>query len=207
MARARKASDDVYNARRRFRRQAERYEKKAAKATGVERSRYLAQARAAIGKALGTYQGEEKAQGAVKRAAERLGVEELPVTARNVGKARESELQRLMRQSKQTLASAGRAATRDEMAREILKTGNIGSRFYGGLVGVWDGTPESRQHPDRAILDYFNAKSIMDVLEQMEEAGIDIYSPLENDEEYVSIQLNVQKFVLQSRGMDEESVL
>lgn len=206
-SRPRKASDDVYNARRRFRRQAERYEKKAAMAMGVEKSRYLAQARAAIGKALETYQGKQKPQGAVKAAAQRLGVEALPVSMRNAGKVRESELQRLMRQSRETLASVGRKATRDQVAREILKTGNIGSRFYGGLVQVWDATEETRRHPDRAILDYFKADSIMDVLEDMEAAGIDIYSPIENDTEYKSIQLRVQKYILQSRSQDEEILL
>ena len=45
MARAKRESDNVYNARRRYRRQAERYLAKAEKASGIRKARYEAQER------------------------------------------------------------------------------------------------------------------------------------------------------------------
>ena len=74
MARAKRDSDDVYNARRRYRRQAERYLAKAEKASGLERARYQAQARNATIKAAQTYARGQKPQGQVKALMERQGI-------------------------------------------------------------------------------------------------------------------------------------
>ena len=91
------------------------------------------------------------------------------------------------------------------MARDILSTGNVGSRFYGGLVQVWDETEESRQHPNRAILEFFGAESIMDVLEELEAQGIDLYTPDENDDVYKSAQLKLQQYILKTRRIREKN--
>ena len=108
---------------------------------------------------------------------------------------------RLVQRSKQTLASA---ETRDEMAKEILSTGNIGSRFYGGLIDIWGDTPEHRKHPNQPILEFFGADSIMDVIEDLEAAGIDLYTPDENEDVYKSIQLALQKYILNVKRVNEQ---
>lgn len=208
MARARKQSDDVYNARRRFRRQAERYLAKAEGASGLQKARYEAQARAATMNAMRTYGKGQKPQGQVKKLAERLEITQgtFATQAALKGAQRkgisQSELSRLMQQSYSALRGTGQKS-RDDMAREILSTGNVGSRFYGGLVQIWDGSEESRQHPNRAILEFFHAESLMDVLEQLEEQGIDLYTPDVNEDVYKSAQLQLQKYVLTTRHANE----
>lgn len=207
MARAKRESDDVYNARRRYRRQAERYLAKAEKASGLERARYQAQARNATIKAAQTYARGQRPQGQVKALMERQGIGAGTIAAVSVAKGYRSGgigdgVRRLVNQSPSALAGKEQK-TRDQMARDILSTGNVGSRFYGGLVQVWDETEESRQHPNRAILEFFGADSIMDVIEELEAQGIDLYTPDENDDVYKSAQLKLQQYVLKTRRIRE----
>lgn len=203
MARAKRESDDVYNARRRYRRQAERYLAKAEKASGVKRARYQAQARDATIKASQLYAKGQKPQGQVKALMERQGIDSSTIAAVSVARGYKSggigrSVERLVDQSLNALVGK-REKTRDQMARDILSTGNVGSRFYGGLVQVWDETEESRRHPNRAILEFFGAESIMDVLEKLEAQGIDLYTPDENDDVYKSVQLKLQQYILKTR--------
>lgn len=203
MARAKRQSDDVYNARRRYRRQAERYLAKAEKASGLKRARYQAQARDATIKAAQTYAQGQKPQGQVKALMERQGIGSSTIAAVSAAKGYKSggiggNVERLVNQSLNALVG-NREKTRDQMARDILSTGNVGSRFYGGLVQVWDETEESRRHPNRAILEFFGAESIMDVLEKLEAQGIDLYTPDENDDVYKSVQLKLQQYILKTR--------
>ena len=207
MARAKRQSDDVYNARRRYRRQAERYLAKAEKASGLKRARYQAQARAATIKAAQTYAQGQEPQGQVKSLMERQGIDRGTIAAVSAAKGYKSggigrNVERLVDQSLNALVG-NREKTRDEMAKEILSTGNVGSRFYGGLVQVWDETEESRRHPNRAILEFFGAESIMDVLEKLEAQGIDLYTPDENDDVYKSVQLKLQQYILKIRRIRE----
>lgn len=203
MARAKRQSDDVYNARRRYRRQAERYLAKAEKASGLKRARYQAQARDATLKAAQTYAQGQEPQGQVKSLMERQGIDRGTIAAVSAAKGYKSggiggSVERLVSQSLNALVGNGEK-TRDQMARDILSTGNVGSRFYGGLVQVWDETEESRRHPNRAILEFFGAESIMDVLEKLEAQGIDLYTPDENDDVYKSVQLKLQQYILKTR--------
>ena len=203
MARAKRESDNVYNARRRYRRQAERYLAKAEKASGIEKARYEAQARDATMKAAQLYAKGQKPQGQVKALMERQGIDSSTIAAVSAAKGYKSggigrSVERLVDQSLDALAGS-KPETRDQMARDILSTGNVGSRFYGGLVQVWDGTEESRRHPNRAILEFFGAESIMDVLEELEAQGIDLYTPDENDDVYKSVQLKLQQYILKTR--------
>ena len=203
MARAKRESDDVYNARRRYRRQAERYLAKAEKASGIEKARYEAQARDATIKASQLYAKGQKPQGQVKALMERQGIDSSTIAAVSVARGHKSggigrSVERLVDHSLNALVGS-KPETRDQMARDILSTGNIGSRFYGGLVQVWDGTEESRRHPNRAILEFFGAESIMDVLEELEAQGIDLYTPDENDDVYKSVQLKLQQYILKTR--------
>lgn len=209
MARAKRQSDDVYNARRRYRRQAERYLAKAEKASGLERARYQAQARNATIKAAQTYARGQKPQGQVKALMERQGIGAGTIAAVSAANGYKSGgigdgVRRLVNQSLSALVGKGQK-TRDQMARDILSTGNVGSRFYGGLVQIWDETEESRQHPNRAILEFFGADSIMDVLEELEAQGIDLYTPDLNDDVYKSAQLKLQQYILKTRRIRESN--
>ena len=208
MARAKRQSDDIYNARRRYRRQAERYLAKAEKASGLKRARYQAQARDATLKAAQTYAQGQEPQGQVKSLMERQGIDRGTIAAVSAAKGYKSggiggSVERLVNQSLNALVG-NREKTRDEMARDILSTGNVGSRFYGGLVQVWDGTEESRKHPNRAILEFFGAESIMDVLEELEAQGIDLYTPDVNDDVYKSVQLKLQQYILKTRRIRKD---
>ncbi len=199
-----KPSDDIYNARRRMTRAAERYAKKAETASGVEKSRYERLAQAQIEKSILTYQKEPL--GKTAELAEKLGVTRKSALAgafakgfTGSNKLTQAQVTQVVKWSMESLTGKAQER-RDTMAKEILKIDNIGSRFYGGLVDVWGGTEESRKHPNQAILEYFGANSIMDVLEKLEAAGIDIYTPTENSDTYKSIQVQVQDFILASRN-------
>lgn len=203
MARAKRQSDNVYNARRRYRRQAERYLAKAENASGIKKSRYEAQARNATIKAAQLYTKGQKPQGPVKALMERQGIDSGTIAAVSTARGYKSggigrSVECLVDQSLNALVGS-KPETRDQMAHDILSTGNVGSRFYGGLVQVWGKTEESRQHPNRAILEFFGAESIMDVLEELENHGIDLYTPDENADVYKSVQLKLQQYILQTR--------
>lgn len=215
MAKARKRerkSDDVYNARRRFRRQAQRYLAKADNSGGFERARYEALARDATMSAIRTYSKGQKVQGQVKQLADRLDITErtfeLKAFARGFEKSGvyAKDISKLIERSQSALVgdSGSKGRSRDDMARDILSAGNIGSRFYGGLVQIWGTDEESRKHPNKAILEYFTgANDLLDVLEELEDAGIDLYAPDVNDDVYKSVQLKLQRFILQRKRISK----
>lgn len=205
MPREKRDSDETYNARRRYRRQAERFIKKAGESSGILKSRYEAQARNATINALSTYAKGQQPKGRVKQLTEMLGIDAKTVQQVAFAKGMQSGgvstglVSRLVQRSKQTLASA---ETRDEMAKEILSTGNVGSRFYGGLVDIWGDTPEHREHPNQSILDFFGTDSMMDVIEDLEAEGIDLYTPDENEDVYKSAQLALQQYILKVKRVN-----
>ena len=207
MPREKRDSDETYNARRRYRRQAERFIKKADESSGILKSRYEAQARNATINALSTYAKGQQPKGRVKQLTEMLGIDAKTVQQVAFAKGMQSGgvstglVSRLVQRSKQTLASA---ETRDEMAKEILSTGNVGSRFYGGLVDIWGDTPEHREHPNQSILDFFGTDSMMDVIEDLEAEGIDLYTPDENEDVYKSAQLALQQYILKVKRVNEQ---
>ena len=207
MPREKRDSDETYNARRRYRRQAERFIKKADESSGILKSRYEAQARNATINALSTYAKGQQPKGRVKQLTDMLGIDAKTVQQVAFAKGMQSGgvssglVSRLIQRSKQTLASA---ETRDEMAKEILSTGNVGSRFYGGLVDIWGDTPEHREHPNQSILDFFGTDSMMDVIEDLEAEGIDLYTPDENEDVYKSAQLALQQYILKVKRVNEQ---
>lgn len=205
MPREKRNSDETYNARRRYRRQAERFIKKADESSGILKSRYEAQARNATINALSTYAKGQQPKGRVKQLTEMLGIDAKTVQQVAFAKGMQSGgvstglVSRLVQRSKQTLVSA---ETRDEMAKEILSTGNVGSRFYGGLVDIWGDTPEHREHPNQSILEFFGTDSMMDVIEDLEAEGIDLYTPDENEDIYKSAQLALQQYILKVKRVN-----
>lgn len=183
----RKRNDRIYNARRRYRRQAERYADQAETVQGAERNRLLSLAQAALSNALSTYsQKTKQAQGALKRLADRLGgMADLPET-RGV-----TDVDALERESMSALDKAtkkrGRGLT-DAQATALLNTGNIGSRFFAATREAWVREDEAYTPQDQIIpriLEYFGVSSVAEVMDMMDDAGVDLYSSPENDSKYM----------------------
>lgn len=196
MARKRKPSDDIYNARRRFRRQAERALRKAQESNGATAQRYTQLAKDAIENAIRTYDEKSPLQGAVGKLAEELGIERDNVRMPKSEERRETLRRSLEQESMKTLANRDIDEKRDFEAREILKRENIGSRFYAGTIEIWEG----KENINQAIIEYFGVESIMDVLELIEQKGIDIYSSPDESVSPSDSQsaLSLQKYVAQT---------
>lgn len=196
MARKRKASDEIYNARRRYRRKAQRLVKQAAQAASpAEANRLKTQAAGLYEQAVSLYEDSSS------KRAKAHGMQQL-----------ESELDPYIiqsRTSKKTgdkraaILGASRAALEssevspDEAAKAILSRGNIGSRFYAGTREIWEG--RTGEDINQAILDYYGADNMMQVLEQLENAGIDLYTPEEQSEVYTDVATAIQANVAQQQ--------
>lgn len=191
MARARKNSDDVYNARRRFRRQAERYIKKANETSGVAKNRYESMARNALEKAITSYAGN-KPQGKIAQLAEKLNITQarIDIVRTNETKTKEYR-ENFITKSKSALFTSNKDKSRDDMAKDILSDKNVASAFYGGLSDIWANTEVGRENPNQVITEYYNVESIMDIIEMLENAGVDIYKPSENGDTYMDIALKI----------------
>lgn len=185
----RKKSDPIYNARRRYRRAAERYIEKAEQAIGSERERFEILAKDAIENAIRTYEDKSKIQGAVKRVAERLGVTRPePVS--------EDRRAQLVGQSYESLASA--PLDKNAEAKRILKYGNIAGRFYGGLSHIWEDLPYSQR--DKAIMEFFGVDNLLDAMDIIRnEWGINLYEAEDNTQKY-----REQKEQVRNRAFDYE---
>ena len=161
-SRARKAGDELYNARRRYTRSAQRYMEKAENETGVLSERYKELARGELKKAIGTYEKEPTSK-PVKDLMQRLGV----------GKqsAKGMDKEKLVRESKSSLESSLKDSEvrREREARAILNS-KIGHRIYGGTVSIWKG----REDIDAAIMEHFGVDSMADVIDMLEQE-IDLY--------------------------------
>lgn len=186
--RAKRDSDIVYNARRRYRRQAERYVKKAQKSTGLEKNRYYMLAASKYNAAMSTYKNPNNPRGSLAELAQYFGTGFK--AAKNVKGVVAASVNELITHKNQ----------RKQMAQDLLKMDGVGGRFYGGLSEIWTKDEKSRKNPNKAILDFFGAKDLLEVMEILEKEGIDIYSATPNDDVYVSIQLQVQMFVLEHRN-------
>lgn len=191
MARAMKLGDLAYNARRRYARQAERYAKEARGASGIEKGRLETLARSNLERAISTYEDPSKAKGSklIRDLTEELNPQ---IPTRNLGKGIRS--QRIA----ESFAAKDEVRTdesirRELEAEEILST-DIGNRVYGALVDIW----KDSDYADRnqAIMDYFGAESMADVLQAIEDAGIDLYADPESMERYQEIRTAIsERFV------------
>lgn len=189
MARKRKTSDQTYNARRRYRRQAERYADRAERTTGNERSRLMTLAQRAFAKAMETYdKATSKIGASMARVAARIGADAVLPETRGVAK---KDLSTLTAQSMDALKSReDTRQQRNRQARDLLNTGNIGSRFFAMTKDAWYREDEYKTPPDQVIpriLEYFGADDIAEVMEQIDDSGIDLYGAPENDSMYMDI--------------------
>lgn len=191
MARAKRLSDELYNARRRYRRRAERLVKQAKETIGAAAERLRVLARDYIERALSTYQQGHEPSGKIAELAKSLGAR-LKDGKPTVDYTAKAQVEKIAHESMQTLENM--KDTRDYEARIILQRGNIGARFYGGLIDIWADTDYADR--DAAILDYFGADSLMDVLEELEQSGIDIYSSSASNEYYINTALSIRNMII-----------
>lgn len=216
MARPRKKSDDSRNARRRFTRLAERMLKKARASTGRAAERYRSQARDAIENAARLYERKADIQRskAFTAMADELGVSvDEFMTIGEQNKRQQEQRERLIKESEGVTTTVTDPDTgkrrrksererRDAEARAILNS-PIGSRIYGGLVDVWAKPTfengelvyrKGREEINRAIMDYFGADSMMDVIELLEKET-NLYADPESMEKYDAVTLAIMKYL------------
>lgn len=180
------ASDDAYNARRRYYRQAQRYERQATKAsTPTEAGRLRKLGARALENAIKTYEDPTKAR--VSRPIAEL--QKSLKVEKPLRKPSENYRQLVIDESKKKATKKGMTdfERRETEAREIL-TGQIGRRVFGATSEIWK---DSEDRED-AILKYFGASSMMDVIEAIEDAGIDLYSDPESEQKYDEIRTAIE---------------
>lgn len=212
-ARARKAGDDAYNARRRYQRSAERNLKKAEQSTGATAARYRQLARDDLDSAMQTYeQGTtQNFNKTITGLADRLGVD-LQQQRRRVQAMKEGTAQRLRDSAISEQRSASRLvstieddeARRQAEARQILNS-KVGSRIIGGLVDVWkdgatvegdEGLTVDNHKILPALFDYFNVDNLADMLEKVEQIiGDKLYGDEDSDAMYEAVKIMLQKHV------------
>ena len=181
MARAKRAGDTARNARRRFVRQGQRYLQQADQAVGAMKSRYKVLAQDSLEKAVSLY-GEDfdksRAEKPIKDLAKSLGVD---ISTISPTKNKLAGVAASYEALAKSIPDSGSLPLREREARTLLKRSNIKNRFYGGLIDIWEGLPPAER--DDAILEYFNAESLMDVIDELTNAGINIYEPGTTDGE------------------------
>lgn len=190
-SRAMKAGDLAWNARRRYARQAERYAKQAKGASGIEKSRLENLASSALEKALQTYEDPSKAKSSmITNLAKELDVR---IPTRKPSEKRRSKA---IEESEELAleSSLSDDETRRELEAQSILSSDIGNRIYGALVDIW----KDSDYADRnqAIMDYFGAENMADVLQAIEDAGIDLYVDPESMERYQEIRTAIsERFV------------
>lgn len=206
MAKRRKrdrASDDNYNARRRFIREAKRAMQKAQSATGEMKKRYRNIARESIQKAAELYTRHADIQRSKDfvTLSKELGINLSEFQPGKSPTPRETVRMETLRSESQSLMNM---SMREREAQAILSS-PIGSRIYAGLVDVWakptfnaDGElvySKSRNDINKAIMEYFGTTSMMDVLEMLEAQGINIYADPKSMEKYDEITLAIAEMI------------
>lgn len=169
----RKRDYEQENAARRFRRQAATAERKAKRASNqAEAARYRAQAEHLRAQVKKTYKNPPKGS---------------TVSAENWARQRKRAI------AESQVGSLTAKQRRHLQESRILSIGNIASRLFAGTVELWqDVNPADRK---QAIFDAFGTDSYMGIMEQLESAGIDIYSDAENPENYSEVSTQIMDYV------------
>ena len=176
----REASDEAYNARRRFARKAKRYADMAEKATGEVRARYETIARDALEDAMSTYE-----KGTTRKEMSK-NIRELDERLKPLDVFRREPKKRITKKQQErsieSLYSRDEETRRKEEAKSILNTG-VGSRIYAGTIEVWGELDYSER--EQAIVDYFGVNDMLDVIKMFEkEFGEELYAELKNTIKY-----------------------
>lgn len=199
-ARAKKASDEVYNARRRYTRKAERYMKQADSSYGASRERYIELAKREAEKALSTYDKEPSFQ-KLSKGLQRVALE---TDAQFSKPANDAQRQKLISRSRRALES--NIQDRREYEGRAIMSSSIGSRIIAALEPVWRDYATVNPETGKTEIDWSAAsnaifehmsqqtgKSINDWLgvieafEQNPEIGADLYKDPKNDIRYDSV--------------------
>lgn len=206
-----KTSDDVYNARRRFARAAERNLEKAKETSGATSERYRQLARQNLESAIDLYDSKSlnrKSAQRIRQAAGELGVD-LEGAKADTGRANKLDV---MSRSFSTLESnlADDNFRREQEARALLNDDRIGSRILGGLVDVWrdkativdeNGIAKidnAKIMP--ALFDYFGVENLADMLDKLEDSiGSKLYEMRgDADNIYEHVKVLIQTKVLEN---------
>ena len=184
-------ADEAYNTRRRLRRAAERELRKANNSTGATKNRYITLAKEYIEKSLSTYaKNTNKISNPIQKVINKID------NVKKVEDLKGNYSQKLNEYSRKTLVK--NLQDRNQIANNILSIGNISSRLYGGLIDVWQKKSLGKTINEK-IMDHFNAKDMLEVLEKIEKKGIDLYSAPENDNKYMEIALKLQNYASEKR--------
>ena len=207
---ARPTGDAATNARKRFYRRAESYLKKAEESTGVTKEKYKALARVHFENAMKTYDvtTTQKFSKPMQRIANQLGVdieeERLKMKAQS-GTVREKIRDAYIKldetsASYKALKRKSRAAIREAEA-EILMKSPVGKRLIAANEDIWKDAARVKVNGkcviDKkkimpAILRAYNADSLADLLEKIEEiAGEDLYKDFENEVMYEAVKIQI----------------
>lgn len=206
MARRRKASDSTYNARRRERRAAERYLKRAEQATGATAERYREIARSHFENAMSTYDPTQQQvfSGPMKKLATEFG-RDITKERREYQSADDRQRERITRNAERRRKAAEQRSygalegslddeqTRREEEAQAIMSSPVGSRIMGGLVDVWGEYAGDKEAMTSAIYDYFGASSWADVIDKIEEQiGAELYGYEEADSIYEVVVVGIQ---------------
>lgn len=187
----RKAGDYFTAVRKRYTRQAQRYEKMATQASGIEQSRYEALARTSLEKAIATYEDPTtgKYSKQINDLAGRLSPH-IPL------KKNQGYRERVLSESNVALSNAfsDEQARREQEAIDILNS-KVGDRIYAALVDVWEHGKEHYYERNDYIMQYFGVDSMADVLDIIEAAGIDIYVDPESMEKYDEVRNAIERYL------------
>lgn len=172
-------SDEIRNARRRFARQAERYEKAAAQATGIEASRKRQLARTSLEKAISLYDDPSKAgnnkamRGLIDRLNPRIASKRLS----------DAQQRAAVKESTDFLASAFKdPEKRKEKETEILMSGDAGNYIYAATSDIWKDADYNMR--DQLIMEHFGVESMAEVMDTIASAGIDLFRDQEEEYKY-----------------------
>lgn len=221
--RPRKAGDDTYNARRRERRAAERYLKKADKSAGATRDKYRQLAKQHFERALDTYDPSTKQDFSkpMKRLAAELGADINKRRSEFVtGGKREQERQQSQYEKRRkraidlsmqaTESSMRDSETRSELEARLIMSSEVGKRIMAGLVDVWSDVvskdktaEENRAAAQEAIFEYFSTDKWADVIAAIENTvGEVLYKISGQDDFYDTV-----KTIIQDKVMDNSLIV
>ena len=199
-ARAKKASDEVYNARRRYTRKAERYMKQADNSYGASRERYIELAKREAEKALSTYDKEPSFQ-KISKGLQRVALE---TDAQFAKPANDAQRQKLISRSKRALES--NIEDRREYEGRAIMSSSVGSRIIAALEPIWRDyasiNPETGKTEidwsaaSKAIFEHMSQQAgkpindwlgVIEAFENNPEIGADLYKDPKNDIRYDAV--------------------
>lgn len=195
--------DSAYNARRREYRAAQRYMAQSRKTSGATAEKNRAIARTHLENALATYDPaqQQKISKPILELANEFGISVGQIREKSQATAARKE--RIIEESKKSLASASIDERRENEARALIDNPSIAKRVFGGLKEIWGdkvkkgvSASENRLAIQKAVFDYFKANSWADIFEILQNnIGEALYSTAADYEIYDYVRIALQKGV------------